>query len=120
VVILPGGGDLARRAVSQPRLRAVVIAVDVGADLLAGLVERFELLAPDAALLELGKPALDERLAFRVAVAAAAMRDAVLGEAAAEGAAGVGGGTVCRRSPSSPWDRSGTTSMVPASASTWP
>jgi hypothetical protein len=33
----------------------VVIAVDVGADLLAGLVERLELVAPDAALLELGE-----------------------------------------------------------------
>ena len=44
----------------------VVVAVDVGADRVAGFVEGFELLAPDAALLKLGEPALDERLALGV------------------------------------------------------
>jgi hypothetical protein len=48
----------------------------------AGLVEGLELFAPDAALLELGEPGLDERLALGVAVAAAAVRDALLAEAA--------------------------------------
>jgi hypothetical protein len=57
-------------------VRAVVVAVDVSADYLPWLVEGFELVQPDAALLELCEPGLDERLAFGVAVAAAAMRDA--------------------------------------------
>ncbi len=64
---------------------AVVVALDVGADLGSGLVEGFELLAPDAALLELGKPRFDERLGLRVAVATAAVHDAMLGEPGAEG-----------------------------------
>jgi hypothetical protein len=34
-------------------VRPVVVAIDVAADLLAGLVEGLELFAPDAALLEL-------------------------------------------------------------------
>jgi hypothetical protein len=63
---------------------SVVVAVDVGADRGAGLVERLELLAPDAALLELGEPAFDEGLALGVAVAAATVRDAELAEAGAE------------------------------------
>ena len=71
-----------------------MVAVDVSADLLARLVERLELLAPDAALLELGEPALDERLALGVAVAAAAVRDAELGQAGAERAAGERGAVV--------------------------
>jgi len=53
----------------------VVVVVDVGGDHLPGLVERFELVAPDAALLEVAKPGLDERLALGVAVAAAAVAD---------------------------------------------
>jgi hypothetical protein len=61
---------------------------------MAGLVERLELLAPDQPVLELGEPGLDERLALGVAVAAAAVRDAVLGEPGAEGAAGVCGAVV--------------------------
>ena len=73
---------------------SVVVAVDVGADRGAGLVEGLELLAPDAALLELGEPGLDERLALGVAVAAAAMRDPVLGEPGAERAAGERGAVV--------------------------
>jgi hypothetical protein len=54
---------------------SVVVAVDVGADRGAGLVDRLELLAPDAALLELGEPGLDEGLALGVAVAAAPVGD---------------------------------------------
>ena len=72
----------------------MVVAVDVGADRGAGLVEGLELLAPDAAQLELGEPGLDEGLALGVAVAAAAVGDAVLGEAGAERAAGERGAVV--------------------------
>jgi hypothetical protein len=79
VVILPGGGDLARGAVGQPAVGSVVVAVDVGADRGAGLVEGLELLAPDAALLELSEPGLDEGLALGIAVAAPAVDDLVLG-----------------------------------------
>src|SRR3954468_21822296 len=92
--MLPGGRDLARRAVGQAGVGPVVVAVDVGRDGGAGLIEGFELLAPDEALLELGEPRLDERLALGVAVAAAAVRDAVLGEAGAERAAGERGAIV--------------------------
>jgi hypothetical protein len=53
-----------------------------------GLVERLELFAQDAALLELGEPGLDEGLALGLAVAAAAVDDPVLGDASAERAAG--------------------------------
>jgi len=52
-VIFPGGRDLAWRAVGEALVGAVVVAVDVGADHGSGVVERLELLAPDAALLEL-------------------------------------------------------------------
>ena len=55
----------------------VVVAVDVGADDGAGLVDRFELFAPDAALFELAEPRVDERLGLGVAVAAAAVCHAV-------------------------------------------
>ena len=64
------------------------------ADLLAGLVERLEFFAPDAALFELSKPGLDERLALGVAVAAAAVGDPALGQAGPERAARVGGAVV--------------------------
>jgi hypothetical protein len=87
-VIFPGGGDLARGAVGQPAVGSVVVAVDVGADLLARLVESLELFAPDAALLELAKPGLDEGLALGVGVAAPAVSDPELAEAGAERAAG--------------------------------
>ena len=53
----------------------MVVVGDVGAVRLAGLFECLEFLAPDAALLELAEPGLDERLALGIAVAAAAMRD---------------------------------------------
>jgi len=72
----------------------VVVAVDVGADQLPGLLEGLELLAPDAALLELGEPRLDEGLGLGVAVAAAAMGNGPLGQPGPEGAAGVGGAVV--------------------------
>ena len=72
----------------------VVVGLDVGGDLLASLVEGFELLAPDAALLELAEPGLDEGLALGVAVAAAAMDDSELCEAGAERARREGGAVV--------------------------
>src|SRR5215213_11040619 len=53
----------------------MVVVRDVVADRLPSLVERLELVAPDAALLELAEPGLDERLALGIAVAAAAVRD---------------------------------------------
>jgi hypothetical protein len=62
----------------------VVVAVDVGADRGSGLVEGLELFAPDAALLELGEPGLDEGLALGVAVAAATVDDPELAEPGAE------------------------------------
>ena len=74
-MILPGGRDLARGAVGESGVGPVVVAVDVGADHGPGLLEGLELLAPDAALLELAEPGLDECLAFGVAVAAAAVGD---------------------------------------------
>ena len=58
----------------------MVVAVDVGGDLLSGLVEGLELDAPDEPLLQFPEPALDEGLALGVAVAAAAVADAVLEE----------------------------------------
>jgi hypothetical protein len=56
VVIFPGLGDLARRAVGEAAVGSLVVAVDVGANRGAGLVEGLELFAPDAAVLELGEP----------------------------------------------------------------
>jgi hypothetical protein len=53
----------------------VVVLVDVGGDHLPGLVEGFELVAPDAAFHEVAGPALDECLALGVALAAAAVSD---------------------------------------------
>ena len=61
-----------------------VVAIDVGPDRGAGLLERLELLAPDAALLELAEPGFDERLGLGVAVAAAAMGNAPGREVPAE------------------------------------
>ncbi len=43
----------------------MVVALDVAADPGAGVVEGLELVAPDAALLELGEPGLDEDLDSR-------------------------------------------------------
>jgi hypothetical protein len=58
------------------------------------LLEGLELLAPDAALLQFREPALDEGQAVGVAVAAAAVADAMLGEAGAERPRGQGGAVV--------------------------
>jgi hypothetical protein len=60
--MLLGGRDFAGRAVGEAAVGSVVVALDVAGDRGAGLVERLELLAPDAALLELGEPGLDEGL----------------------------------------------------------
>jgi hypothetical protein len=94
VVIFPGGRDFARCAVCQPLVGPVVVAVDVGADDGAGFVEGLELLVPDAALLELAEPGLDECLALGIAVAAAPVDDPVLGQPGAERAAGERGAVV--------------------------
>ena len=75
-------------------MRAVVVGLDVGGDLLSRLVEGLELGAPDEPLLQLPKPRLDEGLRFGIAVAAATVRDAVLAEPLAKGAAGKGGAIV--------------------------
>lgn len=83
-MIFPGGGDLARGAVGQPAVGTVVVAVDVGADRSSGLVDGLELLARDAALLELAEPGLDEALAPGIAVAAATVDDPELVETGAE------------------------------------
>jgi hypothetical protein len=72
----------------------VVVTIDVGADGVAGLLEGLELLAPDQPLLELGEPGLDEGLALGVAVAAAAMRDAVLSKPGPAGPRGERGAVV--------------------------
>ncbi len=69
-------------------MRAMVVALDVGADRRPRLVEGLKLLAPDAALLELREPRLDERLAFRIAVAAAAVEDPVVRQTRPERARG--------------------------------
>jgi hypothetical protein len=74
-VTFSGLGDLGRSVVGEAAVGAAVVGVDVGADGGAGFVERLELLPPDPAQLELGKLGLDERLALRVAVAAALVRD---------------------------------------------
>jgi hypothetical protein len=58
------------------------------------LVEGLELGAPDEPLFQLPEPAFDEGLRFGVAVAAAAVSEAVLGESVLEAAAGVGGAVV--------------------------
>jgi hypothetical protein len=62
-VILPGVGDLAWCAVGEAAVGSVVVAVDVGADDGAGVVEGFELFAPDAALFELAEPPAMNRAA---------------------------------------------------------
>ena len=62
----------------------MVVGVDVGGDLEAGLVDGLPLGAPGATFLELPEPGLDERLGLRVAVAPASVGDASRGEVAAE------------------------------------
>src|SRR3954466_15700359 len=92
--MLPGSGDFARRVVVEAGVGSVVVAIDVGGDRGARLVERLELLAPNAAQLELGEPGLDERLALGVAVTAAAVRDLLVLQAGSEAAGGVGAAVV--------------------------
>ena len=75
-------------------MRALVVAVDVVGDRLSRLVERLELGAPDEPLLQLPEPAFDEGLRFGVAVTAAAVGEAVLGEPFAEPAGGEGAAVV--------------------------
>ena len=72
----------------------MVVALDVGGDLLSGLVKGLELGAPDEPLLQLPEPGFDEGLALGIAVTAAAMCDAILGEPPAEAAAGERGAVV--------------------------
>lgn len=45
-----------RSEVVEPAVGPVVVVVDVGGDHLPGLVERLELVAPDAAFLQVAKP----------------------------------------------------------------
>src|SRR3989442_13127599 len=67
-----------------------MVAVDVAADPAACVVERLVLVQPHLPFLEFPEPALDERLALGVAVAAAAMRDPELDQARLEAASGEG------------------------------
>jgi hypothetical protein len=55
-------------AVVESAVGPVVVVVDVVGDDLPGLVECFELVAPDAAFLQVAEPAFDERLPLGVAV----------------------------------------------------
>jgi hypothetical protein len=75
-------------------VRAVVVAVDVAPDRTAGLVEGLVFVQPDLPFFEFPEPAFDEGLAFGVAVAAAAMADALVEQPGREGAAGEGGAVV--------------------------
>ena len=59
---------------------SVVVALDVGTDAGAGVVEGLVFVAPHLAAFEPAEPALDERLGLGVAVAAAAVRDLQLGQ----------------------------------------
>lgn len=87
-MIFPGPGDLVGCPVVQARVRPVVVAVDEAADAGSGVVEGLVFVQPDLPLLEFPEPALDERLGFGVAVAAAAMSDLELAEPLAEAAGG--------------------------------
>jgi hypothetical protein len=51
--IVPGRRDFERRSVVEPAVGPVVVVDHVGADHLPGFVEGLELVAPDAAFLEL-------------------------------------------------------------------
>ena len=79
-------------------MRSVVVALDVAADPAAGVVEGFVLVQPDLPFFEFPEPALDEGLALGVAVAAAAVADAELGEQGAEAAGGEGRAVVAPKS----------------------
>ncbi len=77
---LPRSVSLPSGRVAEEPVRSVVVGLDVGADLRPGRLERLEVLAPDTARLELGKPRLDERLGLEVTVAAAAVGDSEVGQ----------------------------------------
>jgi hypothetical protein len=51
--IIPGVTNLLRCQIGEPAVRAVVVTVDVGGELVAQLLERLELHPPDQPLLEL-------------------------------------------------------------------
>jgi len=72
----------------------MVVALNVGADAEAGVVEGLVFRAPDLAAFEPAEPALDERLGLGVAVAAAAVGDLQLLQARAKASARVGGPVV--------------------------
>lgn len=72
----------------------MMVALDVAADALAGVVEGFVFVQPDLSLFEFPEPAFDEGLGFGVAVAAAAMRDPEPGQALLEASGGEGGAVV--------------------------
>ena len=69
---------------------AVVVALDVAGDSLSGVVQCLVFVQPDLPFFEFPEPALDERLRFGVAVAAAAVADPELAEFRAEAAGGGG------------------------------
>ena len=90
-----GGGGAAARVTCSPlaltvqaAVRTVVVAVDVAADVGPSLVAGLVFVQPDLPFFEFPEPALDERLGFGVAVAAAAMADLELAEPLAEAASG--------------------------------
>ena len=84
--VVPGCRDFERRSVVEPAVGPIVVVDHVVADRMQGVVEGLELFAPDAALLELAEPGLDEGLALGVAVAAATMRDPEAAQDRLEGA----------------------------------
>ena len=94
--IVPRGAHFVRGLVVESAVRPVVVVVDVGGDHLPRLVERLELVAPDAALLQVAKPALDEGLRLGVAVAAAAVGDTERANRQSRRACGEGGAVVPR------------------------
>ena len=57
-----GRGDFDERAVGQPRVRPILVGVDVVVDLLSLLIQRLLPRPPRQAVLELSEPGLDERL----------------------------------------------------------
>jgi hypothetical protein len=80
----PGLTHLERRPVAEPAVPAVVVAVDVAADPLAGAVEGLVFVQPYLPFFEFPEPALDQGLRFGVAVAAAAVTHTLAGEPHAE------------------------------------
>ena len=68
----------------------------LAADAASGVVERLVLVQPHLPFFEFPEPALDEGLALGVAVAAAAVADAEIGEPRPEAASGEGGAVLLR------------------------